>query len=188
MSTSDPAETAALRLARVNLNLLVALDALLSEASVTQAAKKVGVTQSAMSHSLAQLRDLFSDPLLVRSRGNTRLTATAAALSSPLRRALYDVDRLIGGAPAFDAAATARAFHVALGDSISVALVPGLIHVLEREAPKASLALRATDSRRMVAELEAGEVELYLAPRAPEGAGLLQRKLLDESFVCVARR
>ena len=78
---------------RIDLNLLVALDALTRERSVTKAAKRAGVTQSAMSHTLRRLRDLFDDPLLVRGRGGMVLTPRAEALAIPLRSGLVSLAR-----------------------------------------------------------------------------------------------
>jgi DNA-binding transcriptional LysR family regulator len=188
MSNLDTARSASARLAQVNLNLLVALDALLGEETVTLAAERLGVTQSAMSHSLAQLRALFGDPLIARSRGERRLTATAERLLGPLRRALHDVERLLGGAPSFEPSTSQRSFSVAAGDFTAVTLLPKLLAITRTEAPTIQLAVRPPDMRRMVDELETGDVELYLAVRAPDSPGLLQRKILNERFACVARK
>ncbi len=187
MSTIDTARSASAHLAKINLNLLVALDALLSEASVTLAAKRLGVTQSAMSHSLSQLRTLLGDPLLARTRGERRLTVVAERLSGPLRRLLHDVERLLDGAPSFEPTLAHRSFSIATGDFIAVALVPALLELAVREAPGINLTVRTPDTRRMIAELETGDVEVYVVVRPPDSPGLLQRKILDERFACVAR-
>src|SRR4026207_2025881 len=84
-------------LSNFNLNLLLALDGLLSQRSVTAAAKRVRVTPSAMSHSLSELRHLLGDPLLVRSGRGMVLTPRAEALVSPLHTLLMDAERLLGG-------------------------------------------------------------------------------------------
>src|SRR5438552_18999885 len=93
---------ARLELANFNLNLLVALDGLLSQRSVTAAAKRVRVTPSAMSHSLSELRHLLGDPLLVRSGRGMVLTPRAEALVSPLQTLLKAAVRLLGGGTSFD--------------------------------------------------------------------------------------
>src|SRR3954464_7688953 len=93
-------------LASFNLNLLVALDGLLSQRSVTAAAKRVRVTPSAMSHSLSELRRLLGDPLLVRSGRAMVLTPRAEALATPLRALLLETERLLQGGPVFDPATT----------------------------------------------------------------------------------
>ena len=80
-------------LGRIDLNLLVHLDALLRERSVTRAATRIGIGQSAMSHNLARLRELFGDELLTRSPDGMRLTPRAMALLEPLKTLLAQVKR-----------------------------------------------------------------------------------------------
>src|SRR6201996_6656071 len=83
-----------MNLASLDLNLLVALDALLRDASVSRAAMRVGLSQPAMSHALQRLRGILSDPLLVRSGARMELTPRAHALRSPLAQALEQVRSL----------------------------------------------------------------------------------------------
>src|SRR5678816_2899056 len=100
-------------LSSFNLNLLLALDGLLSQRSVTAAAKRVHVTPSAMSHSLSELRDLLGDPLLVRAGRGMVLTPRAEALVDPLHTLLMDAQRLLAGGATFDPATTTRRFVIA---------------------------------------------------------------------------
>src|SRR4051794_16995009 len=88
-------------LSGINLNLVVALDALLTEANVTKAAARVGVTQSAMSHSLRQLRELLGDALLIRGRGGMVRTPRAEQLAAPLHRGLLELQRALRNEPVF---------------------------------------------------------------------------------------
>src|SRR5436305_11751484 len=85
----------AVNLGRVDLNLLVHLDALLSERSATRAASRVGIGQSAMSHNLARLRDLFEDELLTRGPDGLRLTPRAVMLIEPVRTALSQIQTIV---------------------------------------------------------------------------------------------
>src|SRR5688500_13095997 len=96
-------EAAALteQLARIDLNLVVAFDALARERNVTRAAARVGVTQSAMSHALRRLRDLLGDPLLVRGQAGMLLTPRAEALQVPLRSGLITLGRALSRADEF---------------------------------------------------------------------------------------
>src|SRR4026209_2037617 len=93
-------------LSNFNLNLLIALDGLLSHRSVTAAAKRVRVTPSAMSHSLSELRHLLGDPLLVRSGRGMVLTPRAESLVGPLHTLLMDAERLLRGGSTFHPAPT----------------------------------------------------------------------------------
>src|SRR4030095_8149408 len=105
-----------------NLNLLLALDGLLSQRSVTAAAKRVRVTPSAMSHSLSELRRLLGDPLLVRSGRGMVLTPRAEALVSPLHTLLMDAEPLLGGGATIDPATTAHPLLLAAADWLATLL------------------------------------------------------------------
>ena len=126
----------------INLNLLVALDALLSEGSVTRAAERLGLSQSAMSHNLANLRVLFDDPLFVRTPEGMEPTARARALSAPLRAALYDLERVVASEPSFDPATARRGFTVATADFVAARLGADVIATLAAVAPGVDLSVR----------------------------------------------
>src|SRR2546425_9089806 len=130
---------ARLELGDFNLNLLLALDGLLSQRSVTAAARRVRVTPSAMSHSLSELRYLLGDPLLVRSGRGMVLTPRAEALVGPMHTLLKDVERLLRGGTSFDPATTSRRFVIAAPDFLATLLLPSLLDAATREAPGISL-------------------------------------------------
>lgn len=170
----------------VDLNLLTALDALLSERSVTRAAARLGLGQPATSHALARLRGLFGDPLLVRSGRAMIATPRAEALREPLARLLADARRLIRHEARFEAATSARSFTVVCPDLLAT-LLPRIVARLRREAPRARLEIvpRSGDER---GALEEGRADLLLAPAADEGPGLRMRGLGSVRFGVVARR
>jgi DNA-binding transcriptional LysR family regulator len=174
-------------LAGVDLNLLVALDALLTEAHVTRAARRVGLTQSAMSRALARLRDLLDDPLLVRTPQGMQPTPRAQALAAPLRRTLEDVEALVAGRPVFEPAHARRAFTVAAPDYAQAVLMPPVLQHLAREAPGVDLLLVAPP-RDVDAALVGGEVDLVLGPQQPSTAGLVWTPLLSDTFACLLRK
>ena len=175
-------------LASLNLNLLLALAALLDEANVTRAAARLGVTQSAMSHNLRQLRALLGDRLLVRGPRGMLRTPHAEALRGPLRRGLGELERVVAGRVGWSPATDARVFHLALGDYVGVQILPPLLEVLGREAPRVDVDVRPADLRDSTAQLEAGELDVVVALDASDTPGLRQRALLSDTFVCVARR
>src|SRR4051794_35887883 len=94
----------------VDLNLLVALRALLAERHVTRAAKRVGLSQPAMSHALGRLRELFDDPLLVRTKSGMQPTKRADEIAPALERALEDLGRIVAPPERFDPARSRRSF------------------------------------------------------------------------------
>jgi DNA-binding transcriptional LysR family regulator len=108
-----------------DLNLLVALDALLSERSVTRAAARIGVTQSAASHSLSRLRKLTGDELLVRSRDGMVPTIRAEAIKAPLRRALDELTGTLSSPRAFDPKTARVRVFIGTSDYAELVLLPG---------------------------------------------------------------
>ena len=172
----------------VDLNLLVALDALLSERNVTRAASRLSLSQSAMSATLARLRALFGDPLLLRAAGGMLPTSKGLELAAPVKQVLADIGRLVQQAGAFDPAAARVTFTIAASDYVEYAILPRLVDYLEASAPLARVAVRAMDFGAVGRQLETGEVDLGIlgAGFAPPNAR--SRPLFLERFVCVVRR
>ena len=175
-------------LSNFNLNLLLALDGLLSQRSVTAAAKRVRVTPSAMSHSLSELRHLLGDPLLVRSGRGMVLTPRAEALVSPLHTLLMDAERLLGGGATFDPATTTRRFVIAAADFLATLLMPALLDAAAREAPGTSLEIVPTSRRGNAWLLETGDVDLALGAIVDAAPGIRRMDLLTDGFACAARK
>ena len=173
------------RLSDVNLNLLVALDALVEERSVTRAAERIGVTQSAMSHTLRQLRSLFDDPLLVRGKGGMVPTPRAEAVVQPLRRGLGELRVALAEPARFEPGESRRTLRVAASDGVAVALLPGVLAILREEAPGIDLDVVPFERTAIGGQLDAAAVDLAIGVGFPELAGLRTRKLFDEHFVCL---
>jgi DNA-binding transcriptional LysR family regulator len=182
-----------LDLGRINANLLVALDLLLTETSVTRAAERHGVTPSAMSHSLRALRDLLGDPILARAGGEMVPTPFAEKLRGPLHKALRDLERAVSGTLDFDPSTAQRGFILHAPDFISTLLLPALIRTLLDEAPRVDVEVRPV--RRRGAQLEfvdaaalaEGDVDLVVAALVADVPGLCDEVLYAERFVCLAR-
>src|SRR4051812_29515068 len=118
----------------LDLNLLVALDALLRDASVSRAAMRIGLSQPAASHALQRLRDLIGDPLLVRSGARMELTPRAQAMRGPLAQALDQVRGLFLPDD-FDAASSERQFRLMMPDLAVELLMPPLMEKVTQAAP-----------------------------------------------------
>jgi DNA-binding transcriptional LysR family regulator len=127
-----------MNLTALDLNLLVALDALLREANVSRAAMRIGLSQPAASHALARLRDVLGDPLLVRVGARMELTPRAQALRGPLAQALDQVRGLFIPDD-FDAASSERQFRLMMPDLAVELLVPPLMEKIARLAPNIRL-------------------------------------------------
>ncbi len=177
-----------LNLSAVNLNLLVHLDALIEEANVTRAAKREGVTQSAMSHSLQKLREIFDDPILIRHGARNELSSGARALQQPLRKALLDVQRIVRDAGRFDPRTAERLFQCACPDFLSVLLMPKVAARLLRRAPGMNVEIIPNQPLRYTYLLETGEIDFALGGVLPAAPGIRRMKLYTESLVCAVRK
>jgi DNA-binding transcriptional LysR family regulator len=178
-----------LHLESMDLNLLLALDALLEARNVTRAAEKIGITQSAMSHVLSRLRTVTGDALLVRAAGGMVATPRAEALAPPIRRALDDVRMALRAPSRFDSKTARMFFRVGTSDYGELILLPRIVSRLEREAP--GIDLRVTQHTEPGPGLLAeGTLDLVVAPvrLGDEASGMYAVKLFDERFVSVVRR
>ena len=132
---------------RLDLNLLVAFDALVSEASVSRAAARLFVGQPAMSHALARLRETFGDDILFRDGAGMRPTPRALALAGAVRQVLDDIQHLARGARAFDPAEAEGRVRIALTDPLEALLLPGLVARLRARARARPDPVGAADPR-----------------------------------------
>ncbi|MBL0794512.1 MULTISPECIES: LysR family transcriptional regulator [Pseudomonas] len=174
-------------LRRIDLNLLVILDALLTEQHVTRAAERLHLSQPAVSHALARLRDLLDDPLLVRAGSGLVPTARALELAAPLTETLAQVQSLL--APnTFDPTSARRTFRLAMSDYGAALILPGLIRTLRAEAPGIDLQISHASREGMVEGLLNGDIDLA-AGVLPELPGELRSTpLFEERYVCLLDR
>jgi DNA-binding transcriptional LysR family regulator len=171
----------------VNLNLLVALDALLETQSLRRAAERLGVTQSAMSHTLRQLRELLGDPLFVRSGNQILPTPRAEELAAPLHQALASLLQVVEGGGGFDPATSTRRFVIATSDALAVSMLPPLVADIRERAALVDLSVVPIDPGRIDAQLAAGEVDLVLGV-GREHPGTLIEGLVPADFAVLARK
>ena len=175
-------------LGRIDLNLLVHLDALLTERSVTRAAARVGIGQAAMSHNLARLRKLFGDELLTRRAEGMRLTPRAVTLLEPLRTTLAQVGALVSRDQAFDPATAVRTFRFGLPDSMEILVMPTLLARMREVAPGIHLRLFNFDASRLLDEVDADELDLAIGYDEAFQQGQFhhkRRKLFTETYLCM---
>lgn len=169
----------------LDLNLLLALDALLLERSVTRAAARVGLTQSAMSHKLRRLREVFDDDLLVGGRQGMVPTERALALAGPVRRGLLELHAAIRITAPFDPPTAERGFTILTSDYADFVILPRVLEHLGRHAPGIGIRIRPPTGAVGQA-LEDGSADLVMGP-AMEGSGLKQRTVFQETFVVIVR-
>jgi LysR family transcriptional regulator, nod-box dependent transcriptional activator len=160
-----------MQLNRFDLNLLIALDALLHEKNVTRAAERVYVSQPAMSAALQKLRDYFDDPLLVRVGRDMELTPRGLSLVEPVREALLRIQATLGTQPTFDPATVRRIFTVIVTDEAVPSLVPAVLKRISRDAPGIQCHLEQI-SQTSLTRLEYGDADLFLGLDLPRLYGL----------------
>ncbi|MGZ3478334.1 MAG: LysR family transcriptional regulator, partial [Polyangiales bacterium] len=173
-----------------DLNLLVALDALLETRNVTRAAAKIGLSQSAMSHALKRLRDLTGDELLVRGKDRMLPTSRAEALATPVRRALEDIGKALAPPAAFDPKVARLRVTIGTTDYAELVLLPEVVRRLMREAPGIELRCVSVGEDQLT-PLASRAIDLVISPLRPvvdERPGIFARRIFDERFVCVMRK
>ncbi|HEY9133044.1 MAG TPA: LysR family transcriptional regulator [Dyella sp.] len=174
-------------LRRLDLNLLVTLDALLAEHNVTRAAQRLNFSQPSISVHLAKLREIFGDPLLLPGPRGMRPTARADALREPLHEALEALERAVTPSGPFDPSASDRAWRVAASDYSEATVVLPVLAGLRAAAPRTRLAVLAAMPSRIVRQAEQGDIDLAFHTRDDAPPSLRQRVLFAERYVLAGR-
>ncbi|MFT3907263.1 MAG: LysR family transcriptional regulator [Steroidobacteraceae bacterium] len=169
---------------KLDLNLLVALDALLSERNVSRAAERLYLSQSAASGALARLREYFHDELLTPMGRQLVLTPLAETLLPSVRAILRQIHETIESKPAFDPAQSERRFRIMASDYTTTVLLAEALRRIEALAPGLSFDM-VPQSETPADSLERGEVELVVVPEAYVSQAHPAATLFEDSFVCV---
>ncbi len=176
-----------MNLASLDLNLLVALDALVSEAHVGRAATRIGLSQPATSHALRRLRELMDDPLLVRVGARMELTPRAEALRAPLAQALDQVRGLFV-ADGFDPATSTRRFAVLMADHVVDLVVPPLIQRIGARAPGVRLDVAPWRGPSFMTAEPARSIDLVIVCSGDPLAGFHRQRLFADRDAIAVRR
>jgi len=166
-----------------DLNLLVALDALLAEKSVTHAGRRIHLSQSAMSGVLARLRHALNDKLLVASRGGMTLTPLAESLVEPVRSILEQVHRTIIVNVPFDPATSRRVFTIAASDYAVTVLLTDALRRISGEAPGVTVVI--IPLRERTPESDDLGLDLVILPKAYAPASLPHEVLFEDAFTAI---
>lgn len=173
---------------RIDFNLLAVFEAIYAREGVTAAARQLNLSQSAVSHALARLRDQFDDPLFVRAGNALVPTALARSMVAPVRAALHGVERVVAAARIFDPATSTRAFRIGLRQSSEVRIFADLVARAKAAAPGITLA--SADFRRseLTQTLAEGALDMAIDVPSEAAAGLCHLPLETGSLVVAARR
>lgn len=184
---SDMSGIAMNNLRRLDINLLLTLDVLLSEHNVTRAAQRLNLSQPSVSVHLAKLRDIFGDPLLLPGPRGMRPTARADELREPLREALEALERAVAPASAFDPALATHTWKIAATDYGESTVVLPALSSLREQAPGTRLAVIDLTPAYLVKQAEQGifDLALHISEDAPPE--LHRRPLFTERYVLAGR-
>ena len=175
------------RLARLDLNLFQIFDTIYAKGGVSAAARHLNLSQPAISHALARLRDIFGDPLFVRQGNRLVPTATARAVAEPIRDALRELVGALESATAFEPAHSTREFRIGIRLAGEMSRFPALVARLFAEAPKISLTSAAFRRRDLVKALANGDLDVVIDVALPLEERLCRQHLGTEPLVVAAR-
>lgn len=174
-------------LRRLDINLLLTLDVLLSEHNVTRAAQRLNLSQPSVSVHLAKLRDIFADPLLLPGPRGMRPTARADELREPLRQALEALERAVSPASPFNPAEARHTWNVMASDYGESTIVLPALAGLRSAAPGTRLALFDLVPSQLARQAEQGTIDLAFHTSEDSPLGLRRRTLFTEHYVLVGR-
>jgi DNA-binding transcriptional LysR family regulator len=177
-----------MQLSRVDLNLFTIFDAIYREGGITPASKRLHLSQPAVSHALARLRELLDDPLFERRGHEMVPTPLARSLAATVASSLDNLDQLLRSAGRFDAATTGRCFRIAVREPHELSFLPKLIAHVGSAAPQVEIAAVRIDRRDLEEDLQSGELDAALDVALPVSAEVRRELVSSEPLAVLARR
>jgi len=174
-------------LRKLDLNLLIALDVLITEASVTKAAERLNMSQSAMSYSLKRLRIILNDDILIRTSREMEVTPYARQISDRVRQILIEIQSALLEKEAFNPATAKSTFKIAASDYVEATIGINLIQQLTTQAPGIRIRITNLNKETVMNALDENLIDLIINARLPLKSWHVERNLYREEFVCVVR-
>ncbi|HVL00262.1 MAG TPA: LysR family transcriptional regulator [Dongiaceae bacterium] len=175
-----------MHIGKVDLNLYLVLDAIFREGTITRAAVGLNLTQPAVSHALARLRDVYGDPLFTRAGNRMVPTALARSIIQPVRDALSGLQHTLSAPASFDPTTNRKQIVLGMRDFVETVLVAELAPLLEQLAPLTQMASVRVARRDMEAELTSGRLDLAFDVLLPVGPAIAHTRLMEGRFVVVS--
>jgi DNA-binding transcriptional LysR family regulator len=172
----------------IDLNLLVVFQEVFQERQISAVAKKLGLSQPAVSNALARLRKSFDDELFVRTAAGMQPTPLAQQLADPVASALASISQALNQHDAFDAATSKRHFTIAMTDVGELYFMPKLVQLCRQFAPQLQLSTQRANSIDLKTEMETGRIDLAIGAFDSMSEALYQRRLFKQNYVCLMRR
>lgn len=173
---------------KIDLNLFTVFEAIYSEGSLTRAAERLNLTQPAISHALARLRERLDDPLFERQGHKMRPTPLAQNLLPQIQSALSQLNGALQQAHVFDPMKADKTFRIAMRDVMEATFIPPVINKLETEAPNIQMASVHMERKEMEAKLASGEIDFALDVVLPTPQNINQMKLIDDELVVIRQK
>jgi len=177
-----------MQLSRIDLNLLVVFDTVLTEGSITAAGRKLNLSQPAVSHALARLREVFGEPLFERQGRGIAPTPLARSIAGPVRDALGAMERTFSQATGFEPLTAERHFRIGLREALEPSVLPELSQAICAAGPRLSLASARHDRTRLEADLATGEFDVALDVLLPVADRLPHERVLTDRLVVIANK
>ncbi|MBR7801735.1 LysR family transcriptional regulator [Undibacterium sp. FT137W] len=172
----------------IDLNLLVVFQEVFQERQISTVARKLNLSQPAVSNALARLRKTFNDPLFVRTSHGMQPTPLAQQLAEPVAAALVSITKALNQHDTFDSARSQRNFTIAMTDVGEMYFMPILIEQCRLLAPQIHLATVRANSIDLMAEMETGRIDLALGAFDEISGALYHRRLFQQEYVCLYRQ
>lgn len=170
---------------RLDLNLLRVFDAVMEERSVLRAGQRICLSQSAVSHALARLREVLGDELFIRTPSGMQPTARALTMAPLVREAWQSLEIAVG-APKFEPDKAARRFTIAVSDLVANVMVPRLLELIGNEAPLIEIAVRADSASNLAEQIDLGQIDAAVGTFSHKAARFQTRMLFDSDDVLLA--
>jgi LysR family transcriptional regulator, nod-box dependent transcriptional activator len=167
----------------LDLNLLVALDALLLDRSITRAGKRVHLSQSAMSGALSRLREYFGDEILTQIGRRMIPTPLGESLAAPVRKLLLEIRSTVASQPTFDPGTARRTFRLMMSDYVATVLMTAALPVIERLAPRVSIEILSNDVESPFDELDHADIDLLIMPQRYLNDAQPYEPLFEDEFI-----
>ncbi|MBE9170480.1 LysR family transcriptional regulator [Pleurocapsales cyanobacterium LEGE 06147] len=174
-------------LRKLDLNLLIALDVLMEEASVTRAAERLDMSQSAMSHALKRLRIILNDDILIRTSREMEVTPYAREISDRVRQILTEIQSTLLSREAFNPATAQETFRIAASDYVEATIGINLLQQLTTQAPGIRIRISNLNKETVMDALDDNRIDLAINAKLPLKSWHVEQDLYREEFICVVR-
>jgi DNA-binding transcriptional LysR family regulator len=176
-----------MQLSRIDLNLFTVFAAIYQEGGITPASRRLHLSQPAVSHALARLRELLHDPLFERQGNRMVPTPRARAIAGSVGQSLSGLEHVLEGASDIDTALTPRNFVIAVRESYEAALLSPLMERVRREAPHASLSLVRIERNDVEQDLQSGDLDAVIDVALPLAPEIRRERLSSHPLMVVVR-